>query len=330
MAGRPKISEDKKALILKRLRQQVSVEDIAAEVQVSEKTVKRYKKGLPPAPTEGEQAEDPQINYNYTTAFTKREEAFVKKFEKEVDLFTDTEEGWVFHLSKGDLRLKQSGCWWSVIVYPESAPEGWIDKLRAQGFRIAISPLHDKDSWKHNSPAVIDRETGELLRAEGARYKIGDRKKAHWHVILVTDVRTGYKEINDLVQQICHCPYIQKCRSLKASYEYFLHINHPDRYQGYDKDEIQTYNNFHIEPTKYEMNIIAQEMIKIIKDKDIVEWCECVEYFNDTPEMSMILATRTAYFSAYVKSRYYKRYPDRVRMTEVKVVKEFSCEKGKV
>jgi hypothetical protein len=117
---------------------------------------------------------------------------------------------------------------------------------------------------------------------------------------------------------------------LKASYEYFLHINHPDRYQGYDKDEIQTYNNFHIEPTKYEMNIIAQEMIKIIKDKDIVEWCECVEYFNDTPEMSMILATRTAYFSAYVKSRYYKRYPDRVRMTEVKVVKEFSCEKGKV
>ena len=238
-------------------------------------------------------------------------------------LYDDETEGWVWHLTKGDLRLRTSGNWWNLIVYPDSAPDGWIDKLKATGMRIAISPLHDKDTWDHDSPEYTNPETGEVLD-RGKLYKAGDRKKAHWHVIIVSDQRVGYREINGQVQSICHCPYIQKCRSLKNAYDYFLQINAPKKYQGYDKDEIQTYNNFHVEMSKYEVNVLVGEMIHIIQENNIHEWYQCVEFFMDDPEMTMVLTTKPAYFMAYVKSLHYQLYPNDVKRTEVKIVDEFS------
>ena len=47
---------------------------------------------------------------------------------------------------------------WAFVVYPESAPEKWIEQLQLSGAQFAISPLHDKD-----------------LNATG------EPKKAHWH-----------------------------------------------------------------------------------------------------------------------------------------------------
>ena len=51
---------------------------------------------------------------------------------------------------------------WAFVVYPESAPENWIEQLQLSGAQFTISPLHDKD-----------------LNATG------EPKKAHWHVIAV-------------------------------------------------------------------------------------------------------------------------------------------------
>lgn len=319
-----KLSEDKQNLIRKRLAQGVRIQDIAEEVQASEKTVKRYKKSLPSVlPETG----DSSTKYNYTTLLTKKEELYAKKIEKELLLYEDETEGWVWHVTKGDIRLRQSGMWWNVIVYPESAPYNWIEKLRVLGYRIAISPLHDKDFWSHDSPEYVNPETGEIIE-KGKLYKTGDRKKAHWHVIVVTDTRVGYREINDELRNICHCPYIQKCRSLKNSYDYFLHINAPEKYQGYDKDEIQTYNNFHVEPTKYEMAILVSEMVEMIQSHDITEWCDCVEYFKNDPEFTLMLTMRTGYFMGYIKSRYYKQHPNTVKHTEVKCVTSFDFERA--
>ena len=323
-----KLTEEKKNLIRKRLVQGQSIKEIAEEVQVSERTILRYKKESP-APLNKIQAStgDNSIKVNYTTYLTKREEVYAEKIKKELLLYDDETEGWVWHLTKGDARLKTSGYWWSVVVYPESAPVGWIEKLKAQGFRIAISPLHDKDTWNHDSPMYVDETTGEIID-KGELYKVGDRKKAHWHVIIVVDKRTGYAEMNNIIREICHCPCIQKCRSLRNAYDYFLHINAPEKYQGYDKDEIQTYNNFHIEPTKYEINVLVGEMIRLIDEHDIMEWADCVEFFMNDPELLMILSAKTGLFMGYVKSRYYRVNPNIVKYTEVKHVEEFEFEKN--
>lgn len=324
-----KLTEEKKDLIFSRLCQGRTNKEIAEELQISERSVQRYKKSVKVALETRTSLSScgEEVAVDYSKTLTKQEKKYVDRIEKEILLYEDSEEGWVYHLSKADLRFKQSGCWWSCIVYPDSAPAGWIDALRAQGFRIAISPLHDKDAWNHDSPATIDPDTNEVI-PKGSKYKAGDLKKAHWHVIIVVDKRTSFVEMNDVLQKLTKCPYIQKCRSLRNAYDYFLHINAPEKYQGYDKKAIQVYNNFHVEPTKYEMNLIAMEMVHLIQEHNLLEWCDVVEFFQNDPEFSLILSTRTAYFSAYIKSRYYRTHPVSVKYSEFKYVDQFSFEEN--
>lgn len=321
----PKIvSDELQQAIFDRLCLNEKLSNIASSLNVSLSTVKRYKRAYKDSIAIRQRMYDTDICDN-TKLLTDSEKRYADRFIKELNLYEDIEEGWIFHLSKSDLRVKQSGMWWSCIVYPESAPEGWIDTLRAQGFRIAISPLHDKDVWLHPSPEKVDPETGDLI-PKGALYKEGDLKKAHWHVIIVTDKRCSYVEMNNLLRNLLHCPYIQKCRSLRNSYDYFLHINHPEKCQTYKKEDIQTFNNFHVEPNKYEINLISMEIIRIIQEKNFTCWASVVEYFADCPEMSLILSSRTAYFNSYVKSRFYRDNPVNVKYTEVKNVSRFSYE----
>ena len=328
--GRPsKLTEDKINLIRKRLVQEVSVTEIAVEAQVSVSTVKRYKKSLPPELTQSQiEVGDDVINIDYTTLLTKREEEIAKKIRKSVMQYDDEEEGWVWHLAKADIRRNTSARWWNVIVYPESAPSDWIQRLVAAGYKIAISPLHDKDWWERDSKECLNPETGEIL-PRGALHKKGDHKKAHWHVILVCDVRMSFKEVNAEVQNICHCPYIQRCKSLSGSYRYFWHDNKPDKYQNYDRSEIQKYNGFQIELTKTDMNKLTQEIIDLIVKNELFEWSEVVEFFNDDLEFLQVLSTKSTFFISYVKSRYYRKNPHSVKHSEVKVVKEFDFENKK-
>jgi len=326
--GRPKLSEDKILLIQRRLIQGMSIRDIAEEAQVSERTVKSYKKNLPPVPSEEQvQAGDPSVKLDYRSFLSKKEAFYAQKLNKEKDLFEyeDEAEGWVWHVTKGDLRLRTSGMWWWAVVYPDSVPANWIERLKNLGFRIAISPLHDKDTWDRDSPAFVDPLTGEVI-PEGAVHKKGDKKKAHWHVIIVTDKRIGYQEINDTIRTICNCPYIQKCYSLRNAYDYFLHINAPHKYQGYDKSEIQTYNNFHVEPTKYEKTILMQEMLEMIDEHEIDTFTAAVDLFRGDPEMLLVL-DHSQTLRSYISGKYRANHPHDVRYTQVKTVERFDFEK---
>lgn len=48
---------------------------------------------------------------------------------------------------------------WAFLVYPESAPENWLQILQATGLQCAISPLHDRDL---NATGEPKRPTGTL------------------------------------------------------------------------------------------------------------------------------------------------------------------------
>ena len=69
-------------------------------------------------------------------------------------------------------------------------------------------------------------------------------------------------------------------------------------------------------------------MVEMIQSHDITEWCDCVEYFRNDPEFTLMLTMRTAYFMGYVKSRYYKQHPNTVKHTEVKCVTSFDFERA--
>lgn len=318
--ARKTISEEKQNLIRKRLLQGHSIKDIAQETGVSEKTVSKYKRNAPTQPTVSTRSEDTTIQVDYTTVLTKREELLAKKILAEVALYEDVVEGWSYHLTAHDDRIRQQGLWWEFIAYPDSVPENWLDRLKATHLQIAISPLHDKDTWNHDSPEMVNPETGEII-PKGARYKMGDRKKAHWHGIVKCDKKCSWREMNAQLQNILHCPYIQKCRTLKGAYDYFLHINHPERYQGYFKDEIIKMNGFVIEPTKFEQGILYDEIVTAIIEYRFTKWTEVCKFYHGQPEYILLLSSRPAIITEVLKDNWRMQNPEG-RVQKVEIIKK--------
>lgn len=317
--ARKTITEDKQNLIRKRLLQGHTIKDIALETGVSEKTVSKYKKTSPEPLKVSASSEDTNLQIDYTTVLSKREEKIAKKILKEVALYEDDVEGWTYHLTAHDDRIRQQGLWWSFIVYDDSVPENYIEKLQATGMQVALSPWHDKDTWSHDSPEMVNAETGEII-PKGARYKMGDRKKMHRHGIVKTDKKCSWREMNTLLQNMLHCPYIQKCRSLKNAYDYFLHINAPEKYQKYEKDEIIKMNGFVVEPTKFEQGVLYDEVAQKILDYEFTTWTQLFRLYQGQPEYILLLSSRPTMFTKLLDDNWRKQHPDG-RTHMVKIVK---------
>lgn len=317
--ARKTITENKQNLIRKRLLQGHSIKDIALETGVSERTVLRYKKMSPEPLKVSASSEDTDLQLDYTTVLSKREEKIAKKILKEVALYEDDVEGWTYHLTAHDDRIRQQGLWWSFIVYDDSVPENYIEKLQATGMQVALSPWHDKDTWSHDSPEMVNAETGEII-PKGARYKMGDRKKMHRHGIVKTDKKCSWREMNTLLQNMLHCPYIQKCRSLKNAYDYFLHINAPEKYQNYEKDEIIKMNGFVVEPTKFEQGVLYDEVAQKILDYEFTTWTQLFRLYQGQPEYILLLSSRPTMFTKLLDDNWRNQHPDG-RTHMVKIVK---------
>lgn len=104
---------------------------------------------------------------------------------------------------------------WLTLVYPESAPEGWKDKLASVGMQAIISPLHDKD-----------------LNATK------EQKKPHYHVLLYWEGPTTRNNALKYVEMIGGVGCIP-CASVRGSARYFCHLDNPEKAQ-YSKDDVKT------------------------------------------------------------------------------------------
>lgn len=311
------ISNNQKEDIKRLLLDGATLEETAEATGVSRKTVVRLKKEL--IETNPELAQ--QINENkYNRNIVKSEAKYLDKIAKEKILFEDVEEGWTYHLTAEELRHKASSKWWSFIVYPESANEDWKARLQLLGCELAISPLHDKDLWTHDSPAIYDEETGEILEDKGSRYKCGERKKAHWHCIIKFSKTVNYNEANRVIRAITNGPYLQKCWSLKGQYEYFTHMNNLDKYQ-YEKDEIERYNGFIIEATQTDRIIMIDEIGRVIAEEGFTDLGELRKYYEGQYEYINVIALKGYYFEKLTQINYRKRYPEG-RIQQVKIVRK--------
>lgn len=298
---------------------------------VSTKSIQRIRREMPEQVLQGtgtgnNLTNDDSILFDNTKLLSKKEELFTKKLEGEIALYEDIEEGWVYHTTKRSHLLRTSGCWWSAIAYPESVPLDWIEKLRCTGLQIAISPIHDKDKWNHDSPAVVDPETGEII-PKGARYKAGDPKKSHYHIIIISEKQMSAIEANHVIRACTHGPYVQKCRSLKNAFDYFLHINTPEKYQGYCREEIQMYNGFHLEPNKYEKGVMLDEVLSLIREKEIDNIVDLVDHYAGQVEYLNLMNAKPFLITSYVKGVWLRHNPDRAKHITIDNIEELKEKK---
>src|SRR5699024_8021253 len=106
---------------------------------------------------------------------------------------------------------------WPIIVYPESAPENWIDILQKEYVKMVVSPLHDKD--------VNPDDT---------------LKKAHYHVLFMFDGVKSYNQVKSIADSV-NAPIPQIVGSAKGLTRYMLHLDNPDKAQ-YDSSDLQAFN----------------------------------------------------------------------------------------
>lgn len=145
----------------------------------------------------------------------------------------------------------------ATVVYPESAPENWIEVL--SGFHIPcfISPLHDKDINPNGEP-----------------------KKPHYHVLITLE---GPREVNYFDKIIASIGGVgcEVVNSLRGYARYLVHMDNPEKYQ-YSVSDVRSLSGavyssvVNLASDKYR---IIREMVSFCNEQGIssysvlLEWC---------------------------------------------------------
>ena len=173
---------------------------------------------------------------------------------------------------------------WAFVLYPESAPIDWVERLQKTGLQCAVSPLHDKD---------VD-PTGEL-------------KKPHYHIILCYEGPTSFNVVSALCDSL-NQPIPQALEQVRGYYRYFTHKDNPEKYQ-YSEDDIKTVNGFNIadfvELSKSEVLEIKRKLQKLIRVEGFFEYCDFMDFLQDN-EMALeydVASCNTYFFEKYISSK---------------------------
>lgn len=174
---------------------------------------------------------------------------------------------------------------WVFVLYPESAPVDWKEKLKEQMVSFVVSPIHDCD--------VSDDNTGEL-------------KKAHYHIMLCFDSVKAFSQVEKITKML-NCPIPQVVNSYKGTIRYMIHKDDPKKYQ-YNIADIEVYGDidivspFQTSTSRYEA---IKEMRAFIKEHDIIEFEDLFDYSAENNEewFRYLCDNCAVVIQAYLKSR---------------------------
>ena len=153
---------------------------------------------------------------------------------------------------------KDKARYFTSLLYPESIPADWKQRLELIGVPIAISPLHDRD--KSN--------------VEGQTYK-----KAHYHVIYVARNPVTPESVRIKIKRLLGDKSIAKVqiviRSMESMYLYLTHESKDaveKKKHKYSKHDISLLNNFDID----------RYITLDVKDKDdmLNDVCDLIDDHN--------------------------------------------------
>lgn len=180
---------------------------------------------------------------------------------------------------------------WTIVVYPDSAPENWRDILDEMHFPWIESPLHDKDI----------NATGEA-------------KKAHLHILLMFDGVKSYDQVKDIATAI-NAPIPERCHNARAMVRYMAHLDNPDKAQ-YLSTDIKAHGGADVsemlKPSASERYTWAREMMRYIKSENITEYSDFCEYCYENEFDTwypLLIDSCTNVISTYIRSRRYKQNP---------------------
>lgn len=174
----------------------------------------------------------------------------------------------------------------ATVVYPESAPEGWLTTLQEGKVPVFVSPLHDKDV----NPT-------------------GEPKKAHYHVIVMYGSVKTSEQAREFFESFggVGC---EPVKDVRAYSRYLCHLDNPEKAQ-YDMADVKAFGGADYRTligTAFDKAKSIREMIDYIEKNDVTCWADLVRYAsNERSDWFDTLINSGAYVTKeYIKSRTWK------------------------
>ena len=171
---------------------------------------------------------------------------------------------------------------WATVLYPESAPEDWKEKLIDLKTPVYVSPLHDQDV----NPG-------------------GEKKKAHYHIVLTFEGKKSRDQIKVLTDSFGGVGQ-EVVNSLRGYVRYLCHLDNPEKYR-YNENDIQCFGGADYDSiigfpvAKYKA---LKEMQTFVRQKRIIRFADLADYAaEERPDWYKILTDcGTLYMTSYIKS----------------------------
>ncbi len=144
----------------------------------------------------------------------------------------------------------------ATVIYPDSAPENWLEIIGELKIPCFISPLHDKD---------INPD--------------GEPKKPHWHCMLMFEGVKTETQVREVIATF-NGVGLEIVNSLRGYARYLCHLDNPEKHQ-YNVDSVTMYggadyfNVIGLASDKYKG---VSEMMDFIQDEDIMYFWDLLEY----------------------------------------------------
>lgn len=181
----------------------------------------------------------------------------------------------------------------AFLIYPESAPQYWLDLLEGTHLRALVSPLHDADVWT------------EADEARNAEHKAGTLKKPHYHCMVLFDGPTTAKNALSVLEPL-GVKYVEPVASVANMTRYFAHLDNEDKAR-YDANDIKALNGAYIDLTRElspeEKRIIKLKVLAWIRDNSVTEYADVVNYAMDAePDWLDYVTSQTIFLTGYLRS----------------------------
>lgn len=196
---------------------------------------------------------------------------------------------------------KEKARYFTFLLYPESVPEDWRERLETLDTPMAISPLHDKDA----SP-------------------MGGFKKPHWHVIYVAKSPVTAESVRLKIKRLLGEKSVAQVQIVERGIEsMYLYLTHESKdaikknKHVYPKAEIQLIGNFDIDRyivlDEADKKRLRKLVCDIIRTQHIVNVtdleCYIDEYGKEYDEvlpraLNEVLMSSTSLFRLYFDANY--------------------------
>lgn len=196
----------------------------------------------------------------------------------------------------------------AVILYPESLPDDWLDKLESMGRPVAISPLHDLD--KVENPV-----------ADGHEFK-----KAHYHLLWIEANPVTPDAVRNRLKRALGTKAVNHVEIVDSVEHYYNYLTHESKdairknKHKYDPKDIVKLNDFDVDryvtlDAEDKSNMLRQ-VLDIIEDQKFCNIIQVDKYMiahaGERGSISIrnwmdIVTTKSSVIDAFCRGVYQER-----------------------